>query len=110
MHSNMLYGLSIWGLLVAKTCLKRVKILKKKAIRGRPLIIWGHGEDNKIILSCKIQDSHEIYNILTKDHLIDLECAKISYRFIHKKHSKSYCNVVSAKSQHAIITIICHQR
>ncbi len=72
-HSNIIYGLNIWGPLVAKACLKRVRILQKKAIRA-----IDHAKYNS-----STQEIFKKHEILKIDDLIDLECAKISHRFIN---------------------------
>ena len=66
-HSNTTYGLSVWGPLMAKTCLNRIQILQKKSLR--------------VIDNAKYNDSTakicKKYEILPFAELLNLECAKI---------------------------------
>ena len=87
-HRNITYGLNIWGPLVAKTCLKRVQTLQKKAIRA---------VDNARY-NASTPTLFKKYEILTLDDLIDLECAKISYRFISSTLPRPVSSLFQANS------------
>ncbi len=68
-----MYGLSAWGPLILKSNLNRVRTLQKKALRT---IEHAKYNANTIELCKKTK-------ILLIDELIDLELAKISYRYTH---------------------------
>ncbi len=72
-HSNFMYGISIWGPLVTKSNLNRVKVLQKKALRTIDHAKYNANSSN---LSKKTK-------ILLIDDLIELELAKISHRYVH---------------------------
>ncbi len=72
-HSNFMYGLSIWGPLVAKSSLNRVKVLQKKAIRTIDHAKYNASTTNL----CKKM------KILLIDELVELELAKISHRYVY---------------------------
>ena len=71
-QSSFMYGISVWGTLVSKSNLNRVRVLQKKAIRT-----INHAKYNACTSQlCKKSE------ILLVDDLIDLELAKISYRYV----------------------------
>ncbi len=72
-HSNFMYGLSVWGPSVLKSNLNRVRTLQKKALRTIE-----HARYN----ACT-SDLCRKTNILLVDELINLELCKISYRYIN---------------------------
>ncbi len=72
-HSNFMYGLSIWGPLVTKSNLNRVKVLQKKALRT-----IDHAKYN-----ANTSDLCKKTKILLIDDLIELELSKISHRYVH---------------------------
>ncbi len=85
-HSNFMYGLSIWGPLVAKCNLNRVKTLQKKALRT-----INHAKYNARTYDlCKKSD------ILLIDELVELELAKISYRYTQGNLPKPVENLFQA--------------
>ncbi len=85
-HSNFMYGLSIWGPLVLKSNLKRVRTLQKKALRTIE-----HAKYN----ACT-SDLCKKTNILLIDDLVELELAKISYRYTHDALPKPLENLFQA--------------
>ena len=73
-HSNFIYGLSVWGPLVAKSSLNRIRVLQKKALRT-----INHAKYNARTFGlCKKSE------ILMIDDLIELALAKISYKYTHR--------------------------
>ncbi len=70
----MTYGLSCWGPMASKTSLNRVRVLQKKALRA--VMKASYNANTKNI--CKS------VKILMIDDIIDLELAKISYRYSNK--------------------------
>ena len=85
-HSNFMYGLSIWGPLVAKSNLNRVKVLQKKALRT-----INHAKYN-----ARTYDLCKKSRILLIDELIELELAKISYRYAHSSLPSPVQNLFQA--------------
>ncbi len=87
-HSNFIYGLSIWGPLVTKSSLNRVKVLQKKALRT-----INHAKYNANTANlCKKT------KIILIDDLIELELAKISYRYVNKILPKPVENLFQANA------------
>ncbi len=85
-HSNFMYGLSVWGPLVLKSNLNRVRILQKKALRTIE-----HAKYNACTKElCKTTE------ILLIDDLIELELAKISYRYTHDTLPRPVGNLFQA--------------
>ena len=74
-HSIISYGLSLWGPLISANTLNRLKVLQKKAVR----IIYGASYNANTAPIFKKLD------ILRIDDMIDLEVAKLSFRFINKE-------------------------
>ncbi len=87
-HSNLMYGLSVWGPLVIKSNLNRVRVLQKKAIRT---ICHAKFNANTANL-CKMT------KILLIDDLIELELAKISHRYVHNTLPRPVKNLFQANS------------
>ncbi len=85
-QSNFMYGLSVWGPLVTKSNLNRVRVLQKKALRT-----IDHAKYNACSADiCKKTD------ILLIDDLIDLELSKIAYRYVNKTLPKPVANLFQA--------------
>ena len=81
-----MYGLSVWGPIIAKSNLNRVRILQKKALRT-----IDHAKYNAPTANiCKRTD------ILLIDELIDLELVKISHRYVNKTLPKPVQNLFLA--------------
>ncbi len=74
-HSIISYGLSLWGPLISANTLNRLKVLQRKAVR----IIYGASCNSNTAPIFKKLD------ILRIDDMIDLEVAKLSFRFINKE-------------------------
>ncbi len=85
-HSNFMYGLSIWGPLESKSNLNRVKTLQKKALRT-----INHAKYN-----ARTYDLCKKSGILLIDELLELELAKISHRYIHGSLPKPVENLFQA--------------
>ena len=89
-HSNFIYGLSIWGPLVVKSNLNRIRVLQKKALRT-----INHAKYN-----ARTYDLCKRSEILLIDELIDLELTKISHRYIHNSLPKPVENLFQANDYH----------
>ncbi len=74
-HSIITYGLGIWGPLISSNTLKRLKTLQKKAIRIIAKVKWNA---NTAPIFKKL-------NILCIDDMIELELAKLSFRYVKNK-------------------------
>ncbi len=89
-HSSIVYGLNIWGPLVAKSNLKRVRVIQKKAIRT-----IDHAKFNAPTSNiCKKMD------ILLIDELIEMELMKISHRFVNNCLPKPVMKLFQTNSFH----------
>ena len=85
-QSNFMYGLSVWGPLVTKCNLNRVRVLQKKALRT-----IDHAKYNASSTHvCKNTDT------LLIDELIDLELSKISYRYVNNSLPNPVRNLFQA--------------
>ena len=85
-QSSFMYGLSVWGPLVTKSNLNRVRVLQKKSLRT-----IDHAKYNACTSNlCKKTE------ILLIDDLIELELAKISYRYVNKSLPNPVQNLFQA--------------
>ncbi len=71
-HNNFTYGISVWGPLISKSSLKRIRILQKKALRT-----IDHARYN----ACTV-DLCKKLNVLLIDDIIDMEVTKLSYKYV----------------------------
>ncbi len=88
-HSNFMYGLSVWGPLVLhvlKSNLNLVKVFQKKALRNIECAKYN-------ACTKELCKKTEIFLI---DELIELELAKISYRYTHDALAKPLRNLFQA--------------
>ena len=89
-HSCMVYGLNIWGPLIAKSNLKRIRTIQKKALRTITHAKF-NASTNAICKSL---------SILLVDELIEMELTNVSYRFVNKSLPKSVMQLFQANSYH----------
>ncbi len=73
-NSHMVYGLSIWGPMAAKTSLKRIRTLQNKALRA--VVNAKYNASIKPIL--------KRLKILSIDDQLELELSKISFKYSHQ--------------------------
>ncbi len=85
-HSDLTYGLSIWGPLVVKSNLNRIRTLQKKALRT-----INHAKYN-----ARTSELCKKSKVLLIDDLIDLELSKISHRYTHGSLPRPVNNLFQA--------------
>ena len=89
-HSHLTYGISIWGPLISKSALKRIRTLQKKALRT-----IDHAKYN----ACTVNLCKKL-NILLIDDIINLELTKISYRYVNDSLPKPVKTLFQANAYH----------
>ncbi len=89
-HSNLTYGISIWGPLASKSGLKRVRTLQKKALRT-----IDHAKYN-----APSSDLCKKLKVLIVDDVIDQELTKISYRYVKDILPKPIKDLFQANDYH----------
>ena len=89
-QNNFTYGISIWGPLISKSNLKRIRTLQKKALRT-----IDHAKYNACTVGlCKKM------KILLIDDIIDMELSKISYKYVRNSLPKPVKNLFQANDYH----------
>ncbi len=89
-HNNFTYGLSVWGPLISKSALKRIRTLQKKSLRTND-----HAKYNACIV-----DLCRKSNILLIDDIIDIELTKISYKYVKDTLPKPVKDLFQANDYH----------
>ncbi len=89
-QNNFTYGLSVWGPLISKSALKRIRTLQKKALRT-----IDHAKYN----ACTVNLCKKL-KILLIDEMIDLELTKISYKYVKDTLPKPVKSLFQANDYH----------